>query len=566
MNLEKIEAIVKCGSDLKVLYAEDNFDARTQTLEVLKDFFKYVDIAVDGSEAYEKTTQTSYDLIITDINMPKMNGIELIAKLRENDNNIAILILSAYNEPTYFIQAIKLGIDGYLLKPLHIDQFVDTISRTLQQIQTKKENIAYKKSLQELVTTKTKELEFTYYHDPLTKLPNRMLLERNIKLQKQESILLVDINNFAAINNLYGVQIGDDTLKSIAKYLMQLAGNHYDVYRLGGDQFAYLSHTHQEVDIYKATAKNIVESLSNNSIDIIIDNQELEIDISATIAIVNNTHNQRLLEYADMALEYAKKTHQDIVVYSQEISLEEHYKKDINAVKMVKKALDEDRLVPFFQPIIKSDGEISYECLARIIEKDGKVISPFFFIDGVKKTKYYAELTKVMIKKAFDVFEGTAISFAINLSYEDISNEKIVNYLKELIISKNMAKNLILEIVESESIDNFELIKHFIDEMRAFGVRIALDDFGSGYSNFSYLMELKPDYIKIDGSLIKNIDTDVKSYIITKTIANFSKELNIDVIAEFIHSKEVYDKAKGLNIDGFQGYFLGEPVQHISKD
>ncbi len=566
MNLEKIETIIKQGSDIRVLYAEDNSDARTQTLEILKDFFQHVDIAVDGMEAHEKIQNNTYDLIITDINMPKMNGIELISHLRERDDDIAILILSAYNEPTYFIQAIKLGIDGYLLKPLHIDQFVDTVCRTLQQIIIKKENLAYKQSLLEVVSAKTKELEYTYYHDPLTQLPNRLALERDIKLHKKESILLIDINNFAAINNLYGINVGDSTLKSIAAYLRELCHDSYNAYRFSGDQFVYLSHNYQELEACKATAKNIVESLSNNTIDIMVENQKLEINVSATIAIVNNAHNQRLFEYADMALEYAKKTHQDIVVYTKEISLEEHYQKDIDAVKLVKKALKEDRLVPFFQPIIKADGVTTYECLARIITDEGNVISPFFFIDGIKKTKYYAELTKMMIRKAFDVFEGTTTSFSLNLSYEDISNEKIITYLKELIHAKKMAQNLILEIVESESIDNFELIKHFIDEMKALGVRIALDDFGSGYSNFSYLMELKPDFIKIDGSLIKEIDTNEKSYVITKTIANFSKELNIDVIAEYIHSQEVYDKAKDLGINGFQGYFLGEPVQFITKD
>ena len=566
MNLEKIETIIKQGRDIRVLYAEDNSDARTQTLEILKDFFEHVDIAVDGLEAHEKIQNNTYDLIITDINMPKMSGIELISHLRERDDDIAILILSAYNEPTYFIQAIKLGIDGYLLKPLHIDQFIDTVCRTLQQIIIKKENIAYKQSLLEVVSEKTKELEYTYYHDSLTQLPNRLALERDIKLHKKESILLIDINNFAAINNLYGITVGDSTLKSIATYLRELCNDAYSVYRFSGDQFVYLSHDYQELEKCKETAKNIVESLSNNTIDIMVENQKLEINISATIAIVNNAHNQRLFEYADMALEYAKKTHQDIVVYSKKISLEEHYQKDIDAVKLVKKALKEDRLVPFFQPIIKTDGATTYECLARIITDEGKVISPFFFIDGIKKTKYYAELTKMMIRKAFDVFEGTTTSFSLNLSYEDISNEKIITYLKELIHAKKIAQNLILEIVESESIDNFELIKHFIDEMKALGVRIALDDFGSGYSNFSYLMELKPDFIKIDGSLIKEIDINEKSYVITKTIANFSKELNIDVIAEYIHSQEVYDKAKDLGINGFQGYFLGEPVQFITKD
>jgi diguanylate cyclase (GGDEF)-like protein len=563
MNLKRVEEIIQHSRELRLLYVEDNIDARVQTLEVLKDFFNYVDTAVDGLEAYEMLQQQDYDLIITDINMPKMNGIDLIAKIRNDDNNIAILVLSAYNESNYFIQTIKLGIDGYLLKPLDINQFVDTIYRTIKQIHIAKENETYKNTLIDLVNSKTKELEYTYYHDLLTKLPNRLSLERDINADMKKSVMVVDINKFSTINNLYGIKTGNDILKKIASLMETVASETFEVYRVGGDQFAYLSYQELTLETYQEYAQRILETLEKNPIHIIIDEHKIEVNISATIAIVYQNCDHRLLEYADMTLQYAKKTHQDSVLYSQAISLDERYKKDLDAVKLVKLALEEDRLVPFFQPIIKANGDKTYECLARIIAKDGKVISPFFFIDGVKKTKYYAELTKVMIKKAFDIFEGTTTSFSINLSYEDISNEKIITFLKELISSKNMANNLILEIVESESIDNFELIKNFIDEMRAMGVRIALDDFGSGYSNFSYLMELKPDYIKIDGSLIKEIDTNEKSYIIVRTIANFSKELGIEVIAEYIHSQDVYTKAQTLDIVGFQGYFLGEPTQTI---
>jgi diguanylate cyclase (GGDEF)-like protein len=563
MNLKRVEEIIQHSRELRLLYVEDNIDARVQTLEVLKDFFNYVDTAVDGLEAYEMLQQQDYDLIITDINMPNMNGIDLIAKIRNDDNNIAILVLSAYNESNYFIQTIKLGIDGYLLKPLDINQFVDTIYRTIKQIHIAKENETYKNTLIDLVNSKTKELEYTYYHDLLTKLPNRLSLERDINADMKKSVMVVDINKFSTINNLYGIKTGNDILKKIASLMETVASETFEVYRVGGDQFAYLSYQELTLETYQEYAQRILETLEKNPIHIIIDEHKIEVNISATIAIVYQNCDHRLLEYADMTLQYAKKTHQDSVLYSQAISLDERYKKDLDAVKLVKLALEEDRLVPFFQPIIKANGDKTYECLARIIAKDGKVISPFFFIDGVKKTKYYAELTKVMIKKAFDIFEGTTTSFSINLSYEDISNEKIITFLKELISSKNMANNLILEIVESESIDNFELIKNFIDEMRAMGVRIALDDFGSGYSNFSYLMELKPDYIKIDGSLIKEIDTNEKSYIIVRTIANFSKELGIEVIAEYIHSQDVYTKAQTLDIVGFQGYFLGEPTQTI---
>jgi len=118
---------------------------------------------------------------------------------------------------------------------------------------------------------------------------------------------------------------------------------------------------------------------------------------------------------------------------------------------------------------------------------------------------------------------------------------------------------LVIEILEDESFLNYEIVKKFVHEMQELGIKIALDDFGSGYSNFTRVLELNVDFIKIDGSIISNIDTDTNSYIIAQTIAEFSKKLGIKTIAEYIHSQEVYKKAQELGIDEFQGFLLGEP-------
>ena len=113
------------------------------------------------------------------------------------------------------------------------------------------------------------------------------------------------------------------------------------------------------------------------------------------------------------------------------------------------------------------------------------------------------------------------------------------------------------------SIENFNIVRDFIVNMKALGVRIALDDFGSGYANFSHLIELKPDYIKIDGSLIKNIDKDINAFILVRSITMFSKEMGIKVIAEYIHNEDVYNKVQELDIYGYQGYYLSVPSAEI---
>ncbi|MBP7226673.1 MAG: EAL domain-containing protein, partial [Aliarcobacter sp.] len=122
---------------------------------------------------------------------------------------------------------------------------------------------------------------------------------------------------------------------------------------------------------------------------------------------------------------------------------------------------------------------------------------------------------------------------------------------------------IVFEILESDYITDYTLLEDFIMKYRNQGIKIAIDDFGTGYSNFSHIMKIRPNYIKIDGSLIKNIDTDKNSYELVKSIIDFSKALNIKVIAEFVHSKEVYNIVLELGVDEFQGFYLAEPSLKI---
>jgi c-di-GMP phosphodiesterase len=130
-------------------------------------------------------------------------------------------------------------------------------------------------------------------------------------------------------------------------------------------------------------------------------------------------------------------------------------------------------------------------------------------------------------------------------------------------INKKIAHRVIFEILESEGVKNFDIMAEFIKNVKAMGCTIAIDDFGSGYSNFDYIIKLNVDYIKIDSSIIKNLDTDGNSMIIAKMIVNAAKELGILTIAEFVHSKSVYEKCLELGIDYSQGYFFSEPWEFI---
>ena len=172
-----------------------------------------------------------------------------------------------------------------------------------------------------------------------------------------------------------------------------------------------------------------------------------------------------------------------------------------------------------------------------------------------------------MIDKVFaEMFHHPTLQCSINLSIEDIQDAQMNNYIIDKTKQCPYSDRIIFEILESEGIENYETINTFITEIKKYGVKVAIDDFGAGYSNFVYITKLDIDYIKIDGSIIRNIDTDITSQIITKTIIDFASQLNIKTVAEFVHSQSVHNYLQTLSLSNLQGYYFGEPSPTILKN
>ena len=204
-----------------------------------------------------------------------------------------------------------------------------------------------------------------------------------------------------------------------------------------------------------------------------------------------------------------------------------------------------------------------YECLARLLDGEGNIISPALFLPIAKRIKVYNYVTQIIINKSFEVFEDENFEFSINLSMEDIINSEMFNFILNKLKHSKASTRVIFEIVESEAIQDFNKISRFIHEIKRYGAKIAIDDFGDGYSNFAYLTKMSVDFIKIDGSLIQDIDTDRDAYLVVETIVGFANKLGIKTIAEFVHSSTVMDKVKELGIDFSQGYHIDKPCISI---
>ena len=410
------------------------------------------------------------------------------------------------------------------------------------------------------------ELEYSANFDTLTGLLNRNSFNRTLlqKKYKKPTFLLININGFKHVNDLYGSEIGDYILQEVSQLIKFPIFNSFkpNYYRLGGDDFGIL--------LENVSSKKIMgyaEALTQSIKHFIFVDNDIEINITISIAI--NT-DEPLLENADMVLKHHKKLKAEtIVVFSKELKLKEQIKNNINVLQSLSEAIEQNRIVPYFQPIIdfESGKIVKYEALVRQISPEGDVIGPYEFLDLAAQTPLYRELTRAMIEQVFAAFKDKPYRFSINLSMRDLLDAELMSMLEDQLKNNpDSAKRLEIELLESESLFDLQATEHFITLLKSYGCRIAIDDFGTGYSNFSYLAKLSVDTLKIDGSLISKIITDEKYCKTVRTIVHYAQALEVETVAEFVETKEIALKLKEIGVTYGQGYYFDRPQPTIVQN
>ncbi|PLX68259.1 MAG: EAL domain-containing protein [Denitrovibrio sp.] len=236
---------------------------------------------------------------------------------------------------------------------------------------------------------------------------------------------------------------------------------------------------------------------------------------------------------------------------------------NLKSALLLQNAYNEDRVLLYFQPISNSSsGKIyKYECLVRIEDENGNILPPLHFLETAKNSRLYGRLSQIIITKAFEMAEKhPEVSFSINITIEDIMDYKTNTLIIDKLQKASNPGKIIFEIVESEEMRLRNDVLNFFTVIKSMGARIAIDDFGTGYSNFEYLLTIKADFVKIDGSLIKNIHKDESTYAIVKLVIDFAKQSNMKTIAEFVSDVEVCEILQNLKIDYLQGYLIGKPL------
>ena len=385
------------------------------------------------------------------------------------------------------------------------------------------------------------------YVDPITGVNNRIKFLEDINKYESKTLLLINIRDFSKINLTYGAKFGDRTLKKVANFVESL--DILNIYRIYADEFALIINNDAK-DIFK----KINENIKLEEIDYVI-------SFYGSFRKIDK-HTFEICEYAMLDSKKIELIDANHIDYNN-ISV---YKNNLSIIQKLKVALLSNKMKIYKQPIFnyREQKITKYECLMRV-EDNGEILSPAVFMKILESMAIYSEYTKSMIYESFKYFIDKPYEFSINLSLSDIENYDTINFLKQVLSNyPDVAKRCTIELLENEAIQNFKLVNNFFREISQYGVKTALDDFGSGYSNFAYIFSLELDYIKIDGSIIQKLHEN-KMKILIKTLVDMAHSLEMKVIAEFVSDENIFNEIKNLNVDYAQGYFIGKPEENIKS-
>ncbi len=545
---------------MRILYVEDEAVVREQITMIFDILFEYIDVAYNGEEAWEKYQNSQYDIIFTDISMPKMDGLELSERIKQDNPMQKIIIISAYNISNYLLNAIELGVDGFLLKPIKMDKVLFTIQKVADSITSNKIMKNYRKKLEEEVDKKTKFIQEQAVTDILTGLQNRFALQKVLeKSSSNKALLLLDVDNFDSINVVHGYDYGDKVILFLSQLLVKNKRANSDLFYLGNDEFA--------ITCNALTALEFAQDLQKTIADSIVKLPDNNIRFTVTIAIAKES--QTLLKHAYIALKEAKEQGGNTLkIYSKDLRIEKLQAQIQKYSPIIRNALAHNHVIPYFQPIVDNRTKkiYKYECLARIVDEN-RLYSPFEFIDIAQTIGVIPEITKIMIDKSFKVFQKNDYMFSINITEFDLNSNYLKKYFSDKLLEHRVdPSRVILEVLEGISIIGAKNSLKQLIELKEMGFNIAIDDFGAENSNFGRVHSMNVDFIKIDGSFVKNIDTNAKSYSIVKTINDFAKSIGAEVIAEYVHSQKVQNIVQNLGIEYSQGYYFCEPRKELCDE
>lgn len=429
----------------------------------------------------------------------------------------------------------------------------------------------------------SEQLEHNAYYDSLTGLHNRaffmQILGRALAHSHKRSefsfaVLFLDLDRFKNVNDSLGHSRGDELLMGVSRRLAACLRPGDTAARLGGDEFTVLLDDIENIEVVTRIAERIQQELSQ---PFSIAGQEIFPTASIGIAIGSPTYGQSedLLRDADIAMYRAKSLGRaryaifDEAMHAQSLAM-------LRLETDLRRALERQNFIVFYQPIIDlKTGQISgFEALVRWKHPERGMISPGEFIPLAEETGLIIPLDHFVLREACAqmrlwqrLFSARTLSISINLSSKQFAQADLVAQIERILLDTELpAQSLKLEITEGVLMNNPDAAATMLHQLRALGIRLSIDDFGTGYSSLSYLHRFPLNTLKVDQSFVKRMEPSGEGGEIVHTIVNLARNLNMDVIAEGIETRDQMEQLRDILCEYGQGYYFSRPVPALEAE
>lgn len=567
MNLFNVRAYL--DGAMKVLIVDDDVVDRKvvkRTLCASSDSHHEVQEATSAAQGMSLLSSSQFDVILLDYRMPEVDGIEMVSDMRAKPDmgNTAIVMISAYDEPSLALDCIEAGAQDFLAKN------EITLSKLEKAILFANKRFEIEQRMHKSYLAVKKMAE----KDPLTGLSNRyhfeetlkILIASNKRVTSKVALLALDLDNFKHINDTMGHAAGDKVLQQSVKRIRKCLRNNEGFARLGGDEFAIILGNITSGDEISRIANRILDSFN---VAFNIDDKEVHCGVSIGVALCpdDSVNAQTLLKCADIAMYRAKQNGKNGVSF-----YESYYQTEFNQRFLIQNeligVLENASFRLLYQPLFsaKDKSLLGFEALIRWPEMEPH-FTPEEFIPVAEQSKLINRIGEWVITTAFNQLSqwhrqfNTALTMSVNISAVQLHDSDLLPYLSHTLERLSLSANsVILEITETALIKDNKKVTDILRVLSGRGFKIALDDFGMGFSSVSHLMEYPIDIVKLDKSMQTSNESSDKHQRIFKALALMLKTLDFVVVAEGIETKEQLLQCQQFNLERLQGNYLGLPL------